>query len=317
MSEVRASSREIAAAAERRAAPRRRRRPASNLWLDALLVVLVVLAGAFFYYRTNTGLHYQWNWSAIPEYLVRYDAQTQSWVQNILLKGFVTTIRLVIGSAFIAAAVGVAIAMLAVSEILLFRLVARAYVELIRNMPSLVFVFIFYFFISSQVMPMLGIDEMARNAPPQSARTIELLLGPVDLVSNLVAGVLCLAMLEAAYVAEIVRAGIQSIPKGQREAGRTLGLNRLAVMRFIVLPQALERVVPPLASQFILLVKASSIMSLISVAELTYAGSEIASSTGRIFEVWITVAGMYFALCFALSLLFRRLERRQALPRSR
>lgn len=296
------------------AMPARRRvaraRSAWSIALDVLVVLALLALSAFFYWRASTGLHYRWDWSTIFSYVVRYDEATGGWLPNILLKGFITTVRLVIASSLIAAVAGVLVALLSVSRLLVLRLIGRSYVELIRNMPSLVFVFIFYFFISSQIMPVLGIDDLARGLAPQTAAGLQWLLGPANRWSNLVAGILCLAMLEAAYVAEIVRAGIESVPRGQREAGRTLGLGRLAVMRHVVLPQALDKVLPPLASQFILLVKASSIMSLISIEELTYAGSEIATSTGRVFEVWLTIAAMYFVLCFALSLLFRRLERR-------
>jgi polar amino acid transport system permease protein len=128
------------------------------------------------------------------------------------------------------------------------------------------------------------------------------------LFPSLISGVLVLALFESAFVGEIVRAGIQSIDRGQREAARSIGLSTLDEMRFIVLPQALQKVVPPLANQFITLVKDSSIISLISVQELTYKTAAVVSSTRAIFEAWITTALLYGLLCFGLSLLFRRLE---------
>ena len=104
-------------------------------------------------------------------------------------------------------------------------------------------------------------------------------------------------------------------PEGQWEAGRALGLGRGRIIRDIVLPQALQKVFPPLAGQFINVVKDSSIISLISIQELAFSAVEVAVSTGRVFEVWLSVALMYFAICFLFSLVFRRLERRGARAR--
>jgi polar amino acid transport system permease protein len=117
-------------------------------------------------------------------------------------------------------------------------------------------------------------------------------------------------MFEGAYITEIVRAGIQSVNEGQREAGESLGLSKYEIARFIILPQALRRILPPLAGQFISLIKTSAIVSLISIQELTFLAGEVANSTGRLFEVWILVAGMYFVLCFVCSVAFQRLETR-------
>ena len=161
------------------------------------------------------------------------------------------------------------------------RALARTYVELVRNTPPLVFVFVFYFFLSSQLQ-----------------------------LGALASGVVCLAMLQSAYVAEIVRAGVQSVGRGQWEAPASLGLSRTTTLRDIVLPQALRRVLPPLVNQLTSLVKDSSIISLISIPELTYAASEVVASTRAVFEVWIFVAVLYFVLCSSIALLGGRLERR-------
>jgi polar amino acid transport system permease protein len=130
------------------------------------------------------------------------------------------------------------------------------------------------------------------------------------LLPNFLSGLICLALFEGAYVTEIVRAGIEAVPKGQWEAASALGMNSGQMMREVVLPQAVQQMIPPLAGQFISLVKDSSLISLISIQELTFAGTELAVSSGRVFEVWLTVAALYFLLCFGLARLFRRLERR-------
>ena len=128
----------------------------------------------------------------------------------------------------------------------------------------------------------------------------------------MISGVIVLALFESAFVGEIVRSGIQSIDCGQREAARTIGLGKLDEMRFIILPQAFKKVLPPLANEFIALIKYSSIISLASVQELTYNTVELVASTRAIFEAWIITAMIYFVICFGLSLLFRRLEHRSA-----
>ncbi|GIX14988.1 MAG: hypothetical protein KatS3mg118_2947 [Paracoccaceae bacterium] len=157
-------------------------------------------------------------------------------------------------------------------------------------------------------MPALQVDVWARELSASGRAVMAVLLGPADLLENLITGILCLAMFEAAYICEIVRAGIRAVPHSQTEAARALGLRPVQVFRLIVLPQALRTVTPPLANQFIMLIKTSSIVSLISVQELTFIGTEVAVSTGRRFETWIVVAAMYFVLCYALARLFARME---------
>jgi len=114
-----------------------------------------------------------------------------------------------------------------------------------------------------------------------------------------------------------VRGGVRAVPAAHVEAGRSLGLSGVQTFRLVVLPQALRAVTPPMANQFIMLVKNSAIVSLISVQELTFTATELAVSSGRRFETWIVVAAMYFALCYGLSRLFARLERRGRLQDAR
>ena len=284
-------------------------------WMDYVVFAILIAAVAYVWYRVDSVLEYRWDWAVIPHYLYRWDEEQQRWVANLLMQGLYTTIRLALWSIVLAALIGVVFGIMRTSRRLFPRLLSRVYVELIRNVPPLVFIFIFYFFISSQIMPLLGIEELVRNASPETLTWLEFLFGPPKLISNVISGVICLAMFEGAYVTEIVRAGIQSIPKTQTEAGLSIGLSRLKLMRYVILPQAVQRVVPPLAGQFITLVKDSSIVSLISIQELTFLAIETAVSTTRVFEVWITVAGLYFCVCYFCALLFDWMERRMAVDR--
>jgi polar amino acid transport system permease protein len=305
------SADETAAPVPARTRPRRRRLG----WLDLAVLAALALAIGYLAYRVDAVLVYRWNWSVIPSFLYRFDDEQQRWIANLLMQGFWTTVRLTIWGSLLAAVIGLLIGLCRISRDLFLRMVGRTYVELIRNIPPLVFIFIFYFFISSQIMPLLGLDSLVRDAGPGTLAVVELLFGDPKLLPQFVSGLVCLAMFEAAYVAEIVRAGIQSIGKGQWEAAESLGLSRFDQMRDVVLPQAIQRTLPPLASQFISLIKDSSIVSLISIQELTFMASQVVVSTQRVFEVWITVAAMYFGLCFVFSWLFARLERRMGKDR--
>ena len=284
-------------------------------WIDFAVFAALIAALVFVWYRVDSVLAYRWDWTFVPHYLYRWDEEQEAWVANLLMQGLYTTIRLALWGIVLAAIIGVVFGIMRTSRRLFPRMVSRVYVELIRNIPPLVFIFIFYFFISSQIMPLLGIEEFVRDASPETLAWLEFLFGPPKLISNVISGIICLAMFEGAYVTEIVRAGIQSIPKTQTEAGLSIGLSRLQLMRYVILPQAVQRVVPPLAGQFITLVKDSSIVSLISIQELTFLAVETAVSTNRMFEVWITVAGLYFCVCWSCALAFDWLERRMAVER--
>ncbi|MEM8948466.1 MAG: amino acid ABC transporter permease [Pseudomonadota bacterium] len=279
-------------------------------WLDVVVIALLLALIFYVYGRVTDVLVYKWDWSFLPNFLIRIDDETGSWRTNILLEGFFTTIRLSVFAMVLASLIGITLGVMRTATRLLPRMVAGAYVGLIRNIPPLVFIFVFYFFVSSQIMPLLGIDRWARSFAGEEGHLFRLVFGEPKLLENLVSGIICLALFEAAYITEIVRAGIQAIPRGQIEAGKSLGLSRFDVFRDVVLPQALQKVTPPLANQFIMLIKNSAIVALISVQELTFLGTEIAVSTRKPFETWITVAAMYFLLCYSLAWLFGRLERR-------
>jgi len=278
--------------------------------LDAVILAVVAAAAAYLFWRANTVLHYNWNWSRVWPFVLRYDEAKEAWVPNLILIGLWTTIRIAIWSAIGAAIIGAVMGLARVSQSLFFRLVAGSYVELVRNMPPLVFVFVVYFFLTSQIVPLIGIDAALRNASPATIATIETLFGPVRLLPAILSAILCMALFEGAYVTEIVRAGVQSIERGQWDASKAMALTRAQTLRLIVLPQAIQRTLPPLAGQFISLVKDTSIVSLISIQDLTFLGNEVAATTTRLFETWIIVAVLYFLLCWSLSLAFARLEKR-------
>jgi len=280
--------------------------------LDLGLVGAVAAVVAYLVWRAEAVVKYRWNWGLVAPYIIRYDEAQHRWVANLLLQGLAETIRIAIWAGLFALIIGVVMGLCRLSHNLLLRLIARSYVEVIRNIPPLVFIFVLYFFLTGQVTPFLGIDQLVRPASPGMLAVIDALFGQPRFFPAVVSALICLSLFEGAYVTEIVRAGVQSIEKGQWEAAASVGMSRLLTLRLVVLPQAIQRVVPPLAGQFISLVKDSSIVSLISIQELAFLGSEVSASTGRVFEVWIIVSALYFVVCFGLSLAFGKLERRLA-----
>jgi polar amino acid transport system permease protein len=283
----------------------------SNI-LDISVTVAVLLFLGFVTYRVSVGLHYRWDWGVIPNYLLRWDEEKGRWVTNILLDGFFTTIRLSVWSILLASGIGLVMGIVRTRRRLFFRLLGRSYVELIRNIPPLVLIFIFYFFVSDQLLLLLGVEEFIRSRTDSVSQWLAILVAPPERFTAFVAGVFTVALFQGAYITEIVRAGIQSIEKGQWEASAALGLSWLQQMRFIILPQAGRRVLPPMANELINTIKYSSIVSIISIQELTFQGMQVMASTQRTIEVWLTISFMYLLLCLSVSLLARRLENSMA-----
>jgi polar amino acid transport system permease protein len=284
----------------------------TSVLLDTLLLVLLAAAAAFIAYRVRVGLHYSWNWSVIPQFLVRYDADSGHWVANYLLQGLLTTIRLSIWAGIFALVFGLVMALARTGRSLFWQMTATSYVELMRNLPPLVLIFIFYFFLADQVTPLLGIDRLAAEGGDKTRAVIGLLFCRPENLSAFLSAAFTLAVFEGAYICEIIRSGIQSVERQQWEAAHALGLKRGQTLRYIVLPQAMRQVLPPLAGQFISLVKDSAIVSVISIQELSYQGTQLMASTYLTIEVWVVVALMYLLLTFPASLGVGWLEKKFA-----
>ncbi len=208
-------------------------------------------------------------------------AQLNDWQFGPIAHGLWVTIEISFISLLFAVGLGLIFGLMRIAKNQTLRNLALTYVELIRGTPLLVQIFIVYFFIGT------GLD-----------------------FDRFTAGVVALSVFTGAYVAEIVRAGIQSIPPGQMEAARSLGMTYPKAMCYVILPQALKRTLPPLAGQFINLIKDSSLVSVISITDLTKAGREVVSGSFAPFEVWFTVATLYLVVTGTLSWAIQRLEKR-------
>ena len=281
-------------------------------WLDAVLIAAFAAFVGFLLLRAGAVFSYKWNWSSVLPFVYRFDVAAGKWVPNLLMEGLLTTIRLALWGILFATVIGIVMGLARTSKRLVFRLIGTAYVMLIRNVPPVVFVFVFVFFIASQIMPTLAIGERVVDMSPQAQQWISVFFGSPKQIDNFLLGLICLSVFSGAYVTEIVRAGIESVPRSQVEAGDSLGFSRLDVMRFVVLPQAMRNVLPPMAGQLIQLVKDSSLVSLVSIQELTFMAQDVQVSTQRVFEVFVLAAAIYFVICFTLSQLFGYLERRHA-----
>ena len=280
-------------------------------WPDYVIVAVLITFFGYIWLSIEGTLNYKWRWELIPSYIVGWHSGREEYFANLLLQGLAATVRISIYSGILALILGTILGIARCSANLTIRMLARTYLEFLRNVPPVVVVFIFFFFLSQQLIDALNLERWARGIARQENNQIwTFFFGEMRRFPSLASGVIVLALFESAFVGEIVRAGIQSIPKGQREAARSIGMSRMQELRYVVLPQAMKKVVPPLANQFISLIKDSSILSLISVQELTYKTVELVASSRMIFEAWITTAAFYFVVCFGLSRIFARLEKR-------
>ncbi|MCK7516178.1 MAG: amino acid ABC transporter permease [Desulfobacterales bacterium] len=187
-------------------------------------------------------LHYDWDWSAVASYIVRYDAGGGEYVPGLLLSGLAVTFKLSVWSTILASLIGLIMGLMRISRKTAFKLTSALYVGLVRNTPSIVFILIFYFFISGQIADAL--NSFSWSSSSGDGGFIPFLFAPLSMISVFVSAMLTLALYEGAYMTEIVRAGIESVEKGQGEAADALGFSWRQKMRHIVLPQAFKRILP-------------------------------------------------------------------------
>ncbi len=245
-----------------------------------IIAYLAVIGVIVWLIETGAGHSgYNWQWYRVPRYL--WEVKNHRMVAGPLIQGLMVTLQICGVSMGMSVVLGLTAALLRLSDALAARFLARAYVETIRNTPLLVQLLFIYF-----------------------------VLGPVLGVGRFTSATLALSLFEGAYASEIFRAGIVSLPKGQWEAAYSLGLGRFDTYRCVILPQAVRRVLPPLASQAVSLVKDSSLVSVIAVYDLTMQGQAIVSETFLTFEIWFAIAAIYLVITVALSSLVLLLEHR-------
>ncbi len=211
------------------------------------------------------------------------------------MAGFIGTgISITIFTTIVAFAIALVIGLLAglgrVSTNIIIRNIAITYIEFIRGVPTLVLIFTVALVIVPAVAGALGLSNQA--------------------ISSNVRGITALAIIYGAFLAEVFRAGIESVPSGQMEAARSLGLNSGQAMRHVILPQAIRNVLPALGNDFIAMLKDSSLMSVLAVREITQMARLYSGSTFRFRETYLVLTFLYLAMTIALSLLLRWYEKR-------
>ncbi|MDN3717791.1 amino acid ABC transporter permease [Vibrio breoganii] len=246
--------------------------------LSAIVQIIVLaLAVAWILDSGAQAMGYRWQWDRVPDYIAFYE--DGEWWPAELLEGLLVTIQISMISLVATLAIGLVTALLRNSNSVVGRTIATGYVELIRNTPLLVQIYLLYFVFG----PVIGLDRFST-------------------------AVLALALFQGAYTAEIFRAGLNSIERGQFEAARSLGLSRTFTFWDIILPQVIQRTLPPLTNEVISLIKNSSIVSVMAVFDLTTEARNIVSETAMPFEIWFSVAIIYLALTLSLSAIAAWLE---------
>lgn len=240
--------------------------------------------------------------AAIAALIIASDLYTQ--VFWTVAKGLGITIMVTLIAFALATALGLVIALLGLSDSRPLRQFSRFYVEVIRGVPVLVLLF----YIAFVGAPGFVIAWNFVMGPLISAGAMEPLL--VREVSLMWRAIIALTIAYSAFIAEIFRAGIQSVDKGQVEAAKALGLTRVQRFRLIIFPQALRVIFPPLSNDFVAMVKDSSLVSVLGVADITQMAKIYASGSFRFFETYSIVAYIYLVLTIGLSLLLRRIEKR-------
>lgn len=309
---------------------------AQNKNLGHFIALMFYVVIGYFLYLAASNMNYVWKWSSIPQYFVYtenkvveapadgeliledniYYVKTEddkiklnldnsyqisySVGENVyegdyiakksekkvgpVLEGLWVTLKISFFAAILTFIIGIVVALMKLSSYQFLKDIATVYITIVRGTPLLVQIFLFYFIVAN-------IFELDR----------------------FIAGVLALGIFFGAYMAEVLRGAIQSIDKGQLEAANSLGISKYQAMRYIILPQAFKRALPTLVGEMIALVKDSSLVSVISITDLTKVGREIVSNTFSPFETWIVVALVYLTITSTMSYMGHKLEKKMAL----
>lgn len=208
---------------------------------------------------------------------------------GMYLTGAKLTLIMAFFTVILGTLIGLVLSLMKLSKNKPLRIIANCYIEFLRGTPILVQLFIVYF----------GLPYMGIRLP------------------DMMAGIVTLSINSGAYVAEIIRAGINAVDNGQTEAARSLGMSKALTMKHIIIPQAFKNILPALGNEFITIIKESSIVSVIGIAELMYNADTIRGNIGTPFEPLLVAAVMYFIMTFSLSKLVAYVERRMSVSDSR
>ena len=247
--------------------------------LDITGFALLIVGSVWIVIRGAENQGYFWQWFRVPQYLFSFE--NGEFTSGPILQGLKITLNITWISLILTYIIGLVTALLRLSDSMGARFISRFYLETARNAPLLVQLYFIYFIVA----PILNIERFA-------------------------AAVLALSLFEGAYTSEIYRAGIVSINKGQWEAAYSLGLSTFHTYKNIILPQAIRRILPPLTSQAVSLIKDSSLVSVLAVYEMTMQANAIVAETFLVFEVYFTIAAVYLLITVSLSQIVNVMEKR-------
>ncbi|MGC1429986.1 MAG: amino acid ABC transporter permease, partial [Albidovulum sp.] len=233
--------------------------------VSVVLYAVIVFAIGYASYTGAQTMGYNWQWYRVPQYLFTLTDDGFQWGEIMI--GLTKTVSLSATAFALAVALGLVVALLRLSGLVVGTAVAIGFLELIRNIPLLVLLYLFYY-----------------------------VLGPIFKFDRYTASVLCLAVFHSALISEIFRAGINAVATGQWEAAKSIGMTTGQTYRYIILPQSVRFMLPPMTGELVHLIKSSAIVSVIAVAELTTIGRNIISDTYMSFEIWFTIAAVYMVV---------------------
>ncbi len=239
-------------------------------------------------------MSYQWNWTVFLQPSASGDDTYLGW----MLAGLQMTVSLSLAGWLLALLLGAVVGVLRTAPNRVLAGIAAAYVELFRNVPLLVQLFGWYFILPELLPPALG-DAYKQSNP---------------VLQQFLASMICLGLFTSARVAEQVRAGIESLPRGQRNAGLALGLTLPQTYRFVILPMAFRVVVPPLTSEFLNIFKNSAVCSTIGLLELAAQGRQLVDYTAQPYESFIAVTVAYLLLNVTVMAVMKKVESRIQVP---
>jgi len=242
------------------------------------LIIGIIVYGA---YAGAQSMGYNWQWYRIPQYF--YTVSDDGFQFAEIPFGLLKTLQLSATAFAFAVVLGLVVALLRLSGLIICTAVAIGFLEFIRNIPLLVLLYLFYY-----------------------------VLGPIFGFDRYTASILCLGVYHSVLISEIFRAGINAVAKGQWEAATSIGMSKGQAYRYIILPQSIRFMLPPMTGEVVHMVKSSAIVSVIAVAELTTIGRNIISDTYMSFEIWFTIAAVYMAVTLILSVGVSFVEKRYA-----
>ena len=251
----------------------------SSTPISVFIYCLIVSCILYSSFRGAQSMGYNWQWYQIPKYIYSYTDEGFQFGE--LMLGLWTTITLSFTAFFLALIIGFWVALLRLSGLFIGTKIAIYFLEFVRNVPLLVLVYLFYY-----------------------------VLGPVFKYDRYTASILCLAVYHSALISEILRAGINAVVQGQWEAAKSIGMSKMQTYIYIILPQSVRFLLPPMTGEVVHMVKSSAIVSVIAVAELTTLGQNIISDTYMAFEIWFTIAIIYMILIMILSIGASQVEKR-------